>query len=41
MRIGSDDNMGLLCNLLLILATVSREGYALCLGEGCRSGRKL
>lgn len=39
-RIGGDDSKGLLCNLILMLAKVSRGDYASCLGKGCRSGRK-
>lgn len=40
MRIGGDDSKGLLCNLAMMLAQVSRGDCASCLEEGCRSGRK-
>lgn len=39
-ELGGDDSKGLLCNLILMLAKVSRGDYASCLGKGCRSGRK-
>lgn len=40
-RIGSEDSKDLLCNLVLMLADISRRHYISYLGEGFMSGGKL